>query len=438
MCTDVTGDPVTAPGAARFRGWWVVGGLFIVLTVSSGLGFYGASVYKDALTEEHGYSESAVSSAVALQFVAGGLLGMVVARLLGRYDVRRIMVVGAILGGSALFGLGRADALWQIYLLFALFGAGFAASGLVPATTVVTRWFTRRRSVALSITSTGLSMGGIALTPLAARLIDSRGLDDAMPVLGIVFVVGIIPVAWFVVRSEPRALGQYPDGDPAPIDGRPVAVVGIPYREAIHSPFFKLCTAAYVLVMLAQVGGIAHLFTVAKDRVDADTAALCISVLAGASVVARLIGGWVAERVSLRPLVVFFAALQVAGLAAVAVADGPAGMVLTAALFGLSVGNLLMLQPLLLADAFGVVDYARTYAFAQLFTTIGVGGGPALLGVLFDLSGGWTLSYLVAAVASAGAGLMLYATTRPRYATNVRPIAATSTLPPKPATASST
>jgi MFS family permease len=438
VCSDVTPDPAAAEEPPRFRGWWVVGGLLVILAVSSGLGFYGASVYKDALTEEHGFSETAVSIAVTLQFVTGGLLGMFVARLMGRTDARRIIVVGAVLGGFALIGLGRAEELWQIYFLFALFGAGFAASGLVPATTIVTRWFVRRRSVALSITSTGLSLGGILITPLAATMIDTNGLSDAMPILGTVFIIGIVPVAWLVVRSDPRPLGQYADGDPAPLDGRPLAAVGSPYKEAIHTPFFKMSTAAYVLVMLAQVGGIAHLFTVAKDRVDADTAALCVSVLAGASVVARLAGGWVATRVSLRPLVVFFAVLQIAGLVAIAVAGSRGGMVAAAALFGASVGNLLMLQPLLLADAFGVLDYARIYALAQVFTTIGVGGGPALMGVLFDASGGWGLSYAVAAVASASAGLMLYATTRPRYGTNVLPMTATSTAPAKRPAASAT
>jgi MFS family permease len=420
-----------------FRGWWVVAGLFVVLAVSSGLGFYGTSVYKDALSDELGFSETAVSMAVAVQFLASGSVGLLVARMIGRHDVRRVMVVGALVGGTALFLVGSVDELWQIYVLFALFGAGFSAAGLVPATTVVTRWFTRRRSVALSVTSTGLSLGGIAVTPLAAHLIDSRGLSDAMPVLGIIFIVGIVPVTWLLVRPDPEAVGQSPDGEPTPASGR-VALTGTPYHDAIRSPFFIRCTTAYVIVMLAQVGGIAHLFSAAKDRVDSDTAALTVSVLAGTSVVARLVGGWIAERVRLRALTVSFAILQMAGLVLISQADTRTTILLSAAVFGSSVGNLLMLQPLLLAEAFGVVDYPRIYALGQMFTTIGVAGGPALMGAMFDVTDGWQAPYLLAALSSGVAAALLATTLAERYAPNVAPTSATASAPANPRAASAT
>jgi len=51
-------------------------------------------------------------------------------------------------------------------------------------------------------------------------------------------------------------------------------------------------------------------------------------------------------------------------------------------LFGLTVGNVLMLQPLLLVDAFGTREYARIYSVSQLLTALGVAGGPALVGLL--------------------------------------------------------
>jgi MFS family permease len=424
-------------GRRPFRGWWVVAGLFIVLAISSGLGFYGTSVYKDALSDELGFSETAVSFAVAVQFLASGMVGLLVARMIGRHDVRRVMITGALVGGTALFFVGSAEQLWQIYVLFALFGAGFSAAGLVPATTVVTRWFTRRRSVALSVTSTGLSLGGIAITPLAAQLIDTRGLADAMPVLGIIFIVGIVPVTWLLVRPDPGDVGESPDGDPTPAGGR-AAPTGTRYGEAIRSPFFVRCTTAYVIVMLAQVGGIAHLFSVAKDRVDSDTAALTVSVLAGTSVVARLVGGWIAERVRLRALTVSFAILQMVGLVLIAQADTRTSILLAAAVFGSSVGNLLMLQPLLLAEAFGVADYPRIYALGQMFTTIGVAGGPALMGVMFDVTDGWQAPYLLAAMSSGIAASLLATTLADRYAPNVAPTSAAASAPPNPRAASAT
>jgi hypothetical protein len=108
--------------------------------------------------------------------------------------------------------LGQVQEQWQLFVVYAVFAAGWSAAGLVPVTTVVTRWFHTRRSVALSVASTGLSAGGILITPLAKRLLDQQGLAAGTPWLGALFVVGIVPVAWFVVRPDPEAEGWAPDG----------------------------------------------------------------------------------------------------------------------------------------------------------------------------------------------------------------------------------
>lgn len=176
------------------------------------------------------------------------------------------------------------SALWQLYVLYAVFALGFASAGLVPGTTVVTRWFAERRSVALSVASTGLSVGRILVTPLSARLIGRHGLGDVSPWLGLAFAAGILAVMpW--VRPWPRTLAHE--------DHASVGMQGTPFRDAVHSRFFIGVTIACVLVMLTQVGGISHLFNLVSERIDEDRAAAAVSVLALSSVVGRLFGaGW--------------------------------------------------------------------------------------------------------------------------------------------------
>ena len=71
-------------------------------------------------------------------------------------------------------------------------------------------------------------------------------------------------------------------------------------------------------------------------------------------------------------------------------------------LFGATIGNILMLQPLLIAERFGVLDYPRIYSRAQLLALVGTAGGPLLLGWLYDAAGGYRTSYIVAGVLSLG------------------------------------
>ena len=159
-----------------FQGWWVVAGVFVMLMVTAGFGFYGLPVYLRALTVEEGFSVGAVSGATAVFFLVSGIAGLPVAGVMSRHDPRPLVAVGALTCGAALLLLGRVSEVWHVYVVYALFGAGFAASSLVPGTTLVTRWFSRRRSVTLSVASTGLSAGGVLITPVVAAVVEQRTL----------------------------------------------------------------------------------------------------------------------------------------------------------------------------------------------------------------------------------------------------------------------
>ncbi|RAV68856.1 MFS transporter, partial [Aerococcus mictus] len=132
-----------------------------------------------------------------------------------------------------MFASGHVNALWQLYGFYVLFGVGYACCALIPGTTLVARWFARRRSLALSVASTGLSLGGILLTPLSARLIAHLGFAGAAPWFALVFMLGIVPIAWLAIRPSPYAIGLGMDGDPIDLDasGQLRPADGIDYAD---------------------------------------------------------------------------------------------------------------------------------------------------------------------------------------------------------------
>ncbi|CAN5158151.1 MFS transporter [soil metagenome] len=395
-----TTDPVPVATGRVFRGWFVVAGVFCMLLITAGLGFYGLPVYLRALTQEQGFSVGAVSGATAVFFLVSGVAGIPVASWMARHDPRPLVAAGAVVSGLSLVLLGRVSEVWQVYLAYALFGAGFAASSLIPGTTLVTRWFARRRSVALSVASTGLSAGGVLITPLMATLVRDEGLSTVAPYLGVALVLGVVPLTAWLLRPSPQALGLQPDGDPLPPPGSPAVYLGELAATALRSRYFATVTAAQLLAMMAQVGGIAHLYNLVADRRDAGLAATALSLLAASSLVGRLLGGVVATAVSMRGLTVVLMVAQGLALVALAAVQSPAVLLMTTVAFGLTVGNLLMLHPLLLAERFGVRDYAHIYSRSQLVATFGVALGPAFIGTLHDVVDGYGIAFAVAGAAS--------------------------------------
>ena len=175
-----------------FPGWYVVAAVFLVLSATSGLIFYGLAIYLDALTDEQAFSTTSVSLATSVFFVVGGVAGRVIAPLIERHDIRIVMGAGGVLATISLYLLGQVTSIVALYAVYIAMAIGFALVGLLPGTTLVTRWFHERRALALAVASTGLSFGGLTYTIFAAWLIDDRGLRDAAPILAAVFFVSVL------------------------------------------------------------------------------------------------------------------------------------------------------------------------------------------------------------------------------------------------------
>ncbi len=387
----------------------MVAGVFIVFAATSGLSFYNMAVILNALTTQRSFDTGLVSWATTYFFLVSGFAGLGVARLIDRFDPRLIIGAGAVLVSIGLSVIGRAESAPPLILGFTVFGIGFAASGLMPGTTLIARWFDKRRSMALAVASTGLSIGGIFLTPLAAMMIGSRGLPQALPELALINVLIILPAALLFLRPDPERMGLRPDGagQDAGELSRPGS--GMACREVFRHRFYMGLTAAFTLTMLSQIGGMAHQYKLIASRVDDEAAALGVAIMAGASMLGRFGGGWLVGRISMRGFTLFLLVVQAFGLAMLGFGADAVSLFLASIVFGLTVGNMMMMPPLILARAFGTRDYARIYARTQFLAMFGVAAGPGLVGWVHQYGGYSPAMLVIAAITLLAAGVLLLA-----------------------------
>jgi len=398
-----------------YYGWKIVAALLFLLTFTSGLSFYNHAIYLNALATQSNFDVSTASAAVSIFFLTGGVMGLFVARWVQEYDPRICITAGAIISFLSLSLLAYVSTVWQLFLVYAFFGTGFSASSLIPATTLVTKWFHRRRAIALSVASTGLSLGGVILTPLSAVMVESLGFEIAAPLLGVMFLVGVVPVAWMYLRVSPESMGLHVDGDiPENVEENvtsdPSQIIedGITFKEARRGKFFWGVSLAYIFLMAAQVGGIAHQYGLARELLTEAETAIAVAILPVFSIIGRLLGGWIVDRMSIRKFAISMMILQAASLSLLAGGFSVFTLCLGLAAFGASVGNLLMLQPLLIADAFGVKDYARIFSVSNLMSSWGTAMGPGVLGFVYATSSSlYQLPYFAASAAGA-LGIVLF------------------------------
>lgn len=381
------------------RGWKVVWSALVVLTFVSGLSFYNHSVILDALARESQFSVESASWAISFFFISAGLAGLALGPLMQRLDPRLCMSAGALLSAAALTSLIWVDSLLELYAAYCVFGAGFTASGLLPCSTMVAQWFQRRRALAMSIATTGLSLGGVVITPASAALVNKIGLEGAAPVMGLAYLIGVVPVTWLFIQPSPgsfRPAGQEKGGQASTA----FQASGMAYAEAIRHRFFWGISLAFVFMMMGQVGGIAHQFGRVSEVLSPQKAAFAVAILPVASIIGRLVGGFILNYVSLKGFSFVMMAMQFLSLVMLALAGGEFVLYFSLALFGLTVGNMLILQPLLTAEAFGMRDYARILALANLMMSFGTAAGPGLLGLVYAAQNAYPMSYALAALAS--------------------------------------
>lgn len=383
------------------------------MATSAGLGFYNASVILAAAVDELDADVGVISGATGMFFGLAGIIGFGLAPYMDRLDLRWFYVPGGVLGAGALYGLRWVDSVFGLYVFFAFFSIGYSMAGIVPGTTLVARWFDRRRPVALSIASTGLSVGGVLITPIVAGRIVNGGLAESGPWLASIWIIGMIPLPLMWIRSKPSDLGLEPDGVVSPNES--VDLKGATFGQALRSRYFKGISIAYAMIFLAQVGGIAQMFNHVTERLDADVAATALSTLAFSSITGRLVGGVAVLKLGARPMTLVLSVVQAGALVIIATAETKSVMLVGTAVFGLSIGNLLMLQPLLLAEAFGVKAYSRVYSFNSLIATVGIGGGPLVLGLLRDAID-YRAAFFAAAIANVVGLVAVIAAGHPRLA----------------------
>jgi MFS family permease len=394
-----------------FYGWYVVGAVLVITTAISGFFFYSLSILLAAFVAERGFPVGLASSATGAFFIAAGIGGLAAGRLVDRFDVRFFVVGGTLLGTLAMASVGTLTSIWQLYAFHVVLGLGHGIAGLVPVTTVMSRGFNAYRSLAFSIGTTGLSLGGILVAPLMALSVTQHGLEATAPWMAIALFLGVVPVTLLVLRPSPQAMGLAPDGLAGGRSSAAAPQPSVSSHDALRSGYFYTVSASYFFLLGSQVGGIAHLYRLALTRDGAETAALALAVMAVTSTIGRLIGGALLIKVPARAFALVMMAMQAFGLAG---AEGRIAIAGGVAVFGLTMGNSLMLHPLLLVERFGAREIGRIYSVSQVLTMGGLAAGPALVGLVYEASGGYAVPFLAIAAATLVAIVILAGYSTPR------------------------
>lgn len=412
--------PTHTPPAARlaagrgFYGWYIAVSCSVLLMVTVGVGYYGLAVFLGPLRDANDWSNAVVSGATGLFFSVAGVTGAVIGSHVDRHGPLRLQLVGIVLLAASVSLVGQVSEPWQLFALYTFLAVGFGMSSNVAVNAVISRWFVVRRAKAMSIATTGVSVGGVLLVPIGTALVERGGLSLAGPVLGALVLCLALPVVLLVLVWDPEQMGLDPDGGAEPRRSGTASFDDAVQRrrwtrrDAMGTVPFWAILITFSLVLMAQTGFVIHQISFLTERFDsANAAAAALSTTALGSIIARLVVGHFADGWDKRLLAMWLLVIQASAVTTVVLVDHLVVTYAMVLVVGFTIGNIYMMQTLLVGEVFGMLSFATVLGLIGVVTQTASGVGPLAVGWLEDLSGGYTVPFLVTAAMTYAAAMVV-------------------------------
>jgi len=378
-----------------FYGYVIVAATFSITVVIHGI-MFSFGVFFTPMLDDFGWDRALLSGVMTLHGIMYGSLSLVAGRLTDRIGPRIALVISGITFGLGTMLMSQVSTIWQLYLFGGVLrgiGMGFC---VVPLTSIIARWFVRRRNLMMGIALSGMGIGTLIMPLLINSLIAAHGWRETTFIMGLVALVVIVSAAQFL-RRDPAQKGLLPDGagevGASSLDS---AGEGYSFAEAIRTGQFRMVAIAYISTGFAIAAAMVHIVPHAIELgISAASAAGIMAIIGGSGMVSRLIAGSLADRVGSRQVLVTSIALSASSILLLLFANELWMFYLFAALFGFGQGGMSVTMSPIVAELFGLKQHGAIQGFLVFIMTFATAVSPILAGRLFDISGSYHLAWIV-------------------------------------------
>lgn len=370
------------------------------MAFGSGVSFWAFGLYVQPLEEEFGWSRAQVSLGFSAALLVSGLVGPGIGWWIDSRGAKSAILVGSTLTALTYVLLASTSTLWQWYLFQSINAIFRQMMFFIPFQVLVSRWFDRKRGLALSVLATGFSLGGFAVLPLMSLVVSKAGWEGSFVFSGVATAVVFLPLGLFVVKNSPADVGAEVDGAEKPPEGTPsVAMPGVPVGVAIRTPLFWVLASALSLFFYGMFGWLVHQIPFYESvGLSQQAASLVVAASAGIGILVRLGFGLIADRVArFEVLAIALGGFLTSAMITLLLDTGPVGLVVFVGFWVIGAGGGPLMEALLLTRAFGVAYFATILGVVVVVETVGQILSPTLAGAIFDATGSydWALAMFV-------------------------------------------
>jgi MFS family permease len=374
-----------------------------------GSGMYSVTVVLPQIQQEFGVARADASLPYTLTMIGFGLGGVMMGRMADRFGVMVPVVVGALGLGAGFIAAGLATNIWWFAiaqgLLIGLLGTSATFAPLVADTS---KWFDRRRGIALAICMSGNYAAGAVWPPVMQFFIDAAGWRATYVGIGVFCALTMSPLALMLRKRPPLQVDA-----PSVAGTAHGAAVPATATTAATSTGRPMGMSAGVVQALLCVAGVSCCVAMAMPQVHivaycsdlgfgAARGAEMLALMLGLGVVSRLVSGVISDRIGGLRTLLLGSILQGIALLLFLAFDGLVSLYVVSALFGLFQGGIVPAYALIVREHFSPAQAGARVGTVLMATLFGMALGGWMSGAVFD----WTGSYRAAFINGIGWNLL--------------------------------
>jgi MFS family permease len=370
---------------------WLRLAMSLLLMTIGGSGMYAITVVLPRMQQDFGIARGDASIPYTLTMIGFGVGGILMGKLADRFGVMVVVMLGGVGLGLGYIAAGLAPGL----LLFGaaqglLVGVLGTSASFAPLVADTTRWFDRRRGIALAICMSGNYTAGAFWPPVMQHFIDLHGWRATYVGMGVFCLASMVPLA-LVLRRRPPALvpaaGAAGTAATAASAQRPL---GLPPNVLI-----ALLSLAGVACCVAMSMPQVHIVAYCGDLgFGAARGAEMLSLMLGLGVVSRLVSGWISDRIGGLRTLLLGSLLQGIALLLFLPSDGLVSLYVVSGLFGLFQGGIVPSYALIVREYFPAEEAGARVGTVLMATLMGMALGGWMSGAVFDLTGSYRAAFL--------------------------------------------
>ena len=328
------------------------------------------------------------SSLIYGTFMIGFALGGVV---MGRLADRMGIMIPALIGSLALpagfYLAAHASSILEISLAFSLL-CGFLGSSfsMAPLIADISHWFNRRRGLAVGIAFSGSYVAGAIWPPILQRMFDAQGWRESFIDLALLTLI-FMALLSLLLYPRPPTNEQLPTAGSANSTLTNSAISAGTLQSLSCLAGFGCCVA----MAMPQIHIVPYVMDLGHPAIRG---AEMLGLMLGFGVISRVGSGWLSDRIGGLATLLLGSALQLAVLIAFLTGNSLVFLYGISIAFGLSQGGIVPSYTIILRAFFPPKQAGWRISTSFLFTVAGMAFGGWIAGLLYDLTGSYTVSFL--------------------------------------------